>query len=289
MPTTRVEQSFYPNGKLESEVTFVGALPNGTRRWHPNGVLAEELAVNNGSMDGVSKQWNDKGELLGSFEMRNGTGVWCRWNSDGTLDSEASYVHGYLTGRIRVWTSDGGLFSESFWLRGRKVSRKKYLEACKADPSLPNYENEPKVVSWETKMKRLATKKQRPTTEPPAVVASPNRLLEKFLTDPTRREARGWLMEAAGSEARNLGEIPSWKESLALVEEAYAESVAELFVVKVTDYGEGLQNTGTLLARLPVEGRKRKKALAWCNEQNDFQGFDPESDEGQEWVVVQLD
>ena len=44
-----------------------------------------------------------------------------------------------------------------------------------------------------------------------------------------------------------------------------------------------------LLAKLPASGKKRKSALAWCNEQNGFQGFDPEDDIEQEWMVVQLD
>jgi hypothetical protein len=50
-----------------------------------------------------------------------------------------------------------------------------------------------------------------------------------------------------------------------------------------------MENTGTLVVRLPKAIKKRKKALDWCNEQNGNQGFDPESDEGQEWAVVRLD
>jgi hypothetical protein len=289
MPVVRVQQSFYPSGQIESEVTLVGGLPNGfTRFWHPNGVLAQELAVKDGRPEGISRHWNEKGEEVGSFEIRNGTGVMKTWHPNGTLQGELTYVDGEWTGRQRVWFEDGEFAAQVFWLRGRKVSRKKYLEACKADPTLPNYENEPKVKSWETKMKKLAQRKGSTPAHPESTTAT-DCLLEEFLNDPTKREARGWLMEAVESETRTLGEIPSWRESLALVEEAHAEGVEELCVVKVADDGDGLQNTGILLARLPAKGRKRKTALAWCNEQNGFQGFDPEDDRGQDWISVQLD
>jgi hypothetical protein len=289
MPTTKTERRFYPNGQLEWEGTFVDGRPHGIqRRWYPNGVLSDETPLQDGNYEGIGKHWNNKGELVGTWEVRNGRGVFRMWHENGVLSGELPYLDGNWTGRQRVWFEDGELVTQVFWLRGRKVSRKKYLEACKTDPSLPNYENEPKVESWETKMKRLV-KRGKPAPEPPRISTSAAGLLEEFLADPTRREALDWLQEVAESETRSLGEIPSWKESLALVEEAYAENVTELFVVKVVDCGDGLQNTGTLMARLPAKGKKRKKALAWCNEQNGFQGFDPEEDGGQKWMIVQLD
>jgi len=86
-----------------------------------------------------------------------------------------------------------------------------------------------------------------------------------------------------------LGEIPDLAESLVLVEEAYDAGASEVFVVKIEKYDHRMENSGTLVVRLPKTAKRRKKALEWCNEQNGYQGFDPEDDEGQEWVVVSLD
>lgn len=288
MPATKVERSFYPNGQLRSEVTLVNGLPNGfTRRWYPNGVLAEELSVKGGTFEGISKRWNDKGELLGTFEVRNGTGLYKLWYDSGILQGEISYVNGNFTGRQRAWFEDRELVTEVFWIRGRKVSRKKYLEACKTDSSLPRYDDEPKVQTWEQKMARLSkSKKKRPAN--PRLEEAALRLLQELLSDPTRCEARKWLGETGQGKIRTLGEIPDLAESLALIEEAYGAGVAEVLVVKI-EGDDRMENTGTLVVRLPKAIRKRKEALGWCNEQNGYQGFDPEGDEGQEWVVVRLD
>ena len=288
MPTTKVERTFYADGQLQSEVTLVNGLPNGfTRRWYPNGFLAEEVSVKDGTWDGISKRWNDKGELIGTFVVRNGTGIVKLWYDNGVLQGEISCVDGKFTGRQRAWFEDGELVTDLFWIRGRKVSRKKYLEACKTDPSLPRYDNEPKVQTWEQEMEHVAKpEKRRPPN--PGLVEAALRRLQEFLADPTRCEARKWLKETGRGKIRTLGEIPDLAESLALIEEAYGAGVAEVLVVKIKS-DDRMENSGTLVVRLPKATRKRKKALDWCNEQNGYQGFDPEGDEGQEWVVVSLD
>ena len=107
-------------------------------------------------------------------------------------------------------------------IRERKVSKKKYKEACEKDASLPSYDNEPAVQSWETKMKRLLSRKLKASRPPNEEIPQPIPL--EFLNDPTKEEARAWL-NRADKKIRTLGEIPSLEESLALVEEAYAERV----------------------------------------------------------------
>ncbi len=284
---TEVRRLFHPNGQLKYEGTLINGLPHGIiRTWHPNGVLAKEWSRKNGIADGFDKQWNDKGELLGTSEFKNGTGISRSWYDNGILQGEITFVNGQFTGRQRVWFEDGEFVTEIFYIRGRKVSRKKYLEACKTDSTLPHYENEPKVESWESKMKRQQRVRKKPAAT--HIVETGKRLLDKFVSDATKCEAKKWLESAPKGITRTLGELPDLQESLALVDDAYSEGVSELFVVKVGS-NEGFENTGTLLVQLPKSGRKRKNALAWCNEQNDFQGFDPEDDEGQEWMIVQLD
>ncbi|HVM60651.1 MAG TPA: toxin-antitoxin system YwqK family antitoxin [Verrucomicrobiae bacterium] len=288
MPATKVERSFYPNGQLRVEVTLVNGLPNGcTRRWHPNGVLAEELSVRDGIFEGTSKRWNDKGELVGSFQVHGGTGIVKSWYDNGVLQGEVSYVDGKFTGRQRAWFEDGKLVTEVFWIRGRQVSRKRYLAVCETDSSLPRYDNEPRVETWEQEMKRLAKPRKRRATNPKLAEASA-RHLQELLADPATCEAREWLKVAPHGKTRTLGEIPNPDESLALVEEAYSAGAAKVLVVKIGGDG-GMENSGTLVVRLPKSDNKRRQALDWCNEQNGWQGFDPEDDEGQRWVIVRLD
>lgn len=218
--------------------------------------------------------------------MRNGTGVFQRWYENGVLSGEISFVNGEMTGRQRCWFEDGELVTSVFWIRGRRVSKKKYKEACAEDSSLPRYDNEPVVQWWEEKMKGLQSRKRKAA---PPVDEDISKLIEPaFFNDPTKEEARAWL-HGANQKIRTLGEISSAEESLALVDEAYSEKVEELFVVKVQRGDDGLENTGTLLARLPADPKKRKRAVGWCNQQNEFQGFDLEDDHGQVWMIVQLD
>jgi len=96
--------------------------------------------MRDGTYDGVCRQWNDQGELLGSYEMTGGTGTVKKWYENGYLEWEISYVNGMQSGRIRMWSEQGDLIIEGFMLDSRRVSRTKYLDACKVDLSLPHYE-----------------------------------------------------------------------------------------------------------------------------------------------------
>ncbi|HEY9510189.1 MAG TPA: toxin-antitoxin system YwqK family antitoxin [Verrucomicrobiae bacterium] len=287
MPIRKTERAYHPNGQLRWEGTFVDGIPDGVQRcWYENGVLSDECCLKNGHYDGVVKHWNKNGELVGTFEMRNGTGVFKKWYDNGVLSGEISFVNGEMTGRQRCWFEDGELVTSVFWIRGRRVSKKKYKEACIEDPSLPRYDNEPAEQSWETKMKRLQSRRRKNTL--PTKSEIPQAIAPELLHDPTKKEARAWL-NGTNQKIRTLGEISSQEESLALVDEAYSEKVGELFVIKVQRGDDGLENSGLLLAKLPTNLKKRKRAIAWCNQQNEFQGFEPEEDQGQEWIVVQLD
>jgi len=289
MPNVKVEKRYYANGKIESEITFVDGVPNGiNRRWYPNGVLADETPIQNGRCEGVAKHWGENGDLIGTYEMRDGTGLMRTWYNNGVLSGEISFVKGQFTGRQRVWFEDGELVTQLFWIRGRKVSKKKYLEASKEDPSLPRYENEPKIQTWEQKMKRLSKKATKPDRNMKAEEAT-KASLQKMLADPNLCEARQWLADKSAVQSRTLGELPDQTESMALIDDAYRAGVSQVLVARICRDDSGRANSGTLLVQLPSVPKKRKKALDWCNEQNGYQGFDPEDDTGQEWIIVALD
>lgn len=111
-----------------------------TRRWHPNGILALEVPEVEGRIEGVIRQWNSQGKLLGSCEIKNGNGILKAWNENGTLEREEPLAGGEATGRHRYFSPDGSLQSESYWLDDDLVSKRRYFAACKTRPSLPRYE-----------------------------------------------------------------------------------------------------------------------------------------------------
>lgn len=94
-----------------------------------------------GIYEGVSKQWNDMGELLGSFEIKSGTGIIKTWYLNGQPMSETSMLRGKWTGRHRGWFENGDLIGDQYYIDDRRVSKKKYLAACRENPHLPNYED----------------------------------------------------------------------------------------------------------------------------------------------------
>ena len=285
------EEGFHETGALRFQATYANGLRHGiSRTWHKNGVLATEGTYVNGALDGTVRHWNEKSDLLGSFEMKNGTGLTKQWYPNGQLYAEISMVNGSFTGRQRVWFEDGEFVTSVFYIRNRKVSKKKYVEACKTDPALPRYD-EPEAKSWETKMKqelRQKTKAKRP---------APNgnerelheKVLKRLLDNPAKAEARDWLRASSLKSLRTLGELENTEDSLALVNEIYEAGAPEVLAVEIGSYGDGAQNTGKLLIRLPGVKKSRRKVFAWCNEQNAHEGFDPDQDFGQDYVLVGLD
>jgi hypothetical protein len=110
------------------------------RHWHPNGIQAAEIPERNGVIEGVAKQWNSAGKLLGTFEVRNGNGVEKIWGETGNLEVETTLVGGEWSGRQRGYADDGSVIAETYWIRGEVVSKKAYREACKVNRKLPRYE-----------------------------------------------------------------------------------------------------------------------------------------------------
>lgn len=122
---------------------MINGLPDGvTRHWHANGQLATEIPLTGGIVNGTVRQWNESGGLLGSFEMIAGTGVYRIWYGNGQLMNEMPSSNGRITGRERTFLEDGTLVKEQYWLDNKKISKKRYREACSQDPNLPTYEGE---------------------------------------------------------------------------------------------------------------------------------------------------
>jgi antitoxin component YwqK of YwqJK toxin-antitoxin module len=133
-----IQRTYYHNGRPDQEVPFVDGIINGIiREWHKSGALAREVPMKDGHRHGVCKQWDNKGELLGTFEMRMGTGTSKQWYPSGQLQFEASVVNEEFNGRLRQWSDRGQLIEEAFFLDNKKVSKSAYDRAQQSNPDLP--------------------------------------------------------------------------------------------------------------------------------------------------------
>jgi antitoxin component YwqK of YwqJK toxin-antitoxin module len=142
------------------------------------GKLLSATAYRNGLEHGVARQWSD-GRLIGTYRMKNGTGVDLWWQ-DGLTKRGRPYlaeVHFMLNGHrqgFEWWLNEGqqSVYQERHWslddahgierewnekgtlspgfpkfyIRGRRVTRKVYERERDRDRSLPPYrieENQP--------------------------------------------------------------------------------------------------------------------------------------------------
>jgi antitoxin component YwqK of YwqJK toxin-antitoxin module len=71
--------------------------------------------------------------------MNMGTGVTKQWYPNGQLQYEMTTIGGIPNGRQPLWDTAGNLVSETFLLKGKPVSKKRYDAACAKNLDLPRY------------------------------------------------------------------------------------------------------------------------------------------------------
>ena len=202
----RKEQTFYGNGQIESEVTYVGEDIEGTsRQWHANGILKEETPMKKSKIHGVVRSWDYQGNLLDESRFKNGSGVFRSWTANGQLTGETHLHEGIPHGRLRAWDEEEVLLIEHYFIAGKKVSKKSYLKACETDTTLPIFD-------------KGDGKKPVLTTLIPSI--PPSKSSHKSLADfPDAEEALRWLRYSTSKIPRRLGELSSDEESFELVKE----------------------------------------------------------------------
>lgn len=130
---------------------------------HDNGRISYRVDWKHGQRHGKARQFDERGKLLAESTFRSGTGVdvWCDF---GAVSEVRSYAKGHLDGLEQWWETpkrvfiegtwsagkkhgiwrewDGGKLargSPHFYVRGREVTRDRYLRAREKDASLPMY------------------------------------------------------------------------------------------------------------------------------------------------------
>lgn len=204
----RVERTFYPNGQIETEVTYVGEHIEGvTRHWHENGTLKEEVPVRKSRTHGTVRQWDAAGNLLDTSEFVDGTGTHRSFHANGTLAGVSFTKNGIPHGYLRCWDEGGELSAEVFYVNGRKVSRKRYEQARKDDESLPEPPSKTtgRAVGLAARASRSGVAVQRTEQD-----------LAELLSAGPHSEALVWLRQTDGT----LGEGISGAEAIKLIEKA---------------------------------------------------------------------
>jgi antitoxin component YwqK of YwqJK toxin-antitoxin module len=161
-----VGRRWWDDGQLCLERPMRQGRQNGTEYdFYWDGAIASTEPYRDGKPHGTAKQWSPEGELLITYTMINGTGVdlWCDWQTR-TLSEECHRKNGSIFGYSRRWNTDDKTIYEEYhideagyhgitreWndagklkrgfpkyhVKGRQVSKRQYLAACRADSTLP--------------------------------------------------------------------------------------------------------------------------------------------------------
>lgn len=174
------QSDFWLKGKYVGRVLWHddGATPNvayGVRNgriaghkveYNERGVVIYDEPFVDGVHHGWAKQYDSRGRLLLASPFKHGTGTdfWCDekgrlheehphgksfgwerwWNRDQrSVSSEKGWFGPYWHGISRVWTC-GTLDADypEFFIRNKKVSKRRYVAAAKRDSTLPKYRPE---------------------------------------------------------------------------------------------------------------------------------------------------
>jgi len=164
-------RNFHSTGELLLEYPMRDGLLHGVvYRCDDPGKVTSAEPWSNGLPHGTARQYSRDGSLLGTYRMKRGTGLDLWWNDidpraprlsearylvDGKwhgfewwlLDNqkgvreERHFADGQLHGIEREWNGSGRLRRgfPRYWVRGERVTKRQYVQACAADPALPRF------------------------------------------------------------------------------------------------------------------------------------------------------
>lgn len=277
---THVERTYHDNGALHSETPKVDGVVHGfVRHWYDNGQLGIEAPMVNGLVHGVVRNWDRSGNLLGTYEMQQGTGLEIHYHTNGRIRSLCSYIDGRISGPAKSYLESGEILAEGYWLDGKPVTWDKYEAAAKDDSRLPNpVDYRPEIPAKIAKLKELEARIG------PAGMAD---LLPKQLIEHSRtRDALEWLDE---SDTRSLGEGMQRGRSIRLVKKLLELGANRVLATSIDAYDNDEQNTGEIIIELPAERTERKRLFDHVGRLARKQGFSKEADVGQQYLLLTLD
>jgi len=145
-----VRRTFWPDGRVWSEVHFVNGLPNGScTTWHENGRTAREGQHLNGHRTGGGRVHSSDGRLLseaaflfgdahgesrgwypdgtpkfvGNYVSGRPSGAWVEYFANGRLSIRGNYQDGERDGDWLAWDTHGKAKGGAHYERGRFVRK----------------------------------------------------------------------------------------------------------------------------------------------------------------------
>ncbi|MFO0554696.1 MAG: toxin-antitoxin system YwqK family antitoxin [Polyangiaceae bacterium] len=86
--------------------------------WSSDGKRVLEGAYVDGEYDGIFRAFDENGHVLGTFEMKRGTGHWTSWHPNGVRAAEGDYVGGKRDGLWVQYHETGAKAFEGTYERG---------------------------------------------------------------------------------------------------------------------------------------------------------------------------
>jgi hypothetical protein len=246
MAKIHIKRFLHRNGQIFMELRTLGGRRHGiSRTWHQNGKLAEEQSFRHGLLHGVTRQWNREGKLLGTFEMKRGTGLQKYFHENGKPKLEITTANGQFHGRTRMWMRDGTQSFEKFYILDRDVSRVAYLKATASHPDWPQYADEPRG-----RVMREGNTQERKKTE----------LFFESILDQPHEEVVAWLAAEEVSRPRSLGIFRTAKAAIRFVESLYAAGAQKVIAGPIYSNKKGWLFVDWLFIQLP-KGKTQRRAL----------------------------
>ncbi len=167
-----VGQRFYDSdGNIQKETPLKNGKKHGREYiWDETGALESEEPYVDGKRHGLAKQYNRKGEVIGTYRFVRGMGydIWRYEREDGSIgiseiftlqdgtlngyewwprEDQHSLWHerhwrgGLPHGIERRWNQAGRLKRgyPKYWIDGKAVNKRAYLKASEGDQSLPRF------------------------------------------------------------------------------------------------------------------------------------------------------
>jgi antitoxin component YwqK of YwqJK toxin-antitoxin module len=94
--------------------------------YYPNGSIEYESEYKNGILHGVSKYWDNSGNLISEAKYSNGKlhGLWISYFSNGRIHSKVNYYYGKKDGDEKSFYDNGQLKSLTSYKEGEVVFEK---------------------------------------------------------------------------------------------------------------------------------------------------------------------
>lgn len=140
-----VKKSFYPNGKLKSEIAYSDSLRDGEAKfYYENGKLKEIRTYVNGRVEGTVRTYHENGKIKEIFTITDGRrdGPTSFYDSTGTYIKDVEYTDGklYIPGP-RPETEDRG--DSLFSARIEQLKRSSSKAAVPPDLAAEQSKNDP--------------------------------------------------------------------------------------------------------------------------------------------------